>query len=210
MSLGSKIGFTLLFYIIRIYSWTLRFNAVYLSDEFNNNKKKVFAFWHGQLLPSVLFYKNTQTVGIVSKSKDGDIADFFLKKLGYKTVRGSSSRGGSEALMNAANLMEKGFNAAVTVDGPKGPKFSVKPGVMYLAKKTRGEIIPVVCSVKWYKRFSSWDNFILPAPFSKINIYFGKNVQVAESMDRETINSEIKTLRKEMLELTRVYSKDFL
>lgn len=210
MSLGSKVALTLLFFIIRIYSWTLRFNAVYLSDEFNNNKKKVFAVWHGQLLPLVLFYKNTGTVAIVSKSKDGDIADFFLKRLDYKTVRGSSSRGGNEALMNAAALMENGLNAAVTVDGPKGPKFSVKPGVIYLAKKACGEIIPVICSVKWYKRFSSWDNFILPAPFSKINIYFGEKIQVAEVMDRETINYEATVLREKMLELTRVYSKDFL
>ncbi|TYB34061.1 MAG: lysophospholipid acyltransferase family protein [Flexistipes sinusarabici] len=210
MSFGTKLGLTLLFFIIRIYSWTLRFNAVYLSDEFDNNKKKVFAIWHGHLLPLVLYYKNTQTMTIVSKSKDGDIADFFLKKLGYKTVRGSSSRGGSEALMNAANLMGSGLDAAVTIDGPKGPKFSVKPGVIYLAKKAGGEIIPVVCSVKWYKKFRSWDNFILPAPFSKINIYFGENMQVAEPMDRETIKYETEVLREKMLELTRVYSKDFL
>lgn len=210
MSLGTKIGLTLLFYIIRIYAWTLRFNFIYLSDDFYNDKKKVIAIWHGQLLPLLLSYKNAQIVTIVSKSKDGDIADFFLKKLGYKTVRGSSSRGGTEALMNAANLIESGLDAAVTIDGPKGPKYSVKPGVIYLAKKARGEIIPVVCSVKWYKRFNSWDNFILPAPFSKINIYIGKNLQVTESMDRETINSETSILRKKMLELTSVYSKDFL
>lgn len=210
MSFLKKAAFTLLFYVLRVYSLTLRFNAVYLSEDINNDKKKVYAVWHGQLLPLVLFYKSMQTVTIVSKSKDGDIADFFLKKLGYITVRGSSSKGGSEALMNAAALMEEGRNTAVTVDGPKGPKFSVKPGVLYLAKKSGSDIIPVVCNIKRYKRFNSWDNFILPAPFSKINIYFGNSLQVGESLDKETIKSEIKILREKMLGLTLVYSKDFL
>lgn len=206
-----KIGLSALLFLLKLYARTLRFQAVYPENYKGRESGNIFAIWHGHMLPLVLFYRYRNTVTIVSKSKDGDIADYFLSRLGYITARGSSSKGGSESLLRAASLMKNSSSdAAVTVDGPKGPKFSVKPGAIYLAKKTSGILVPVVCKVKYYKKFNSWDNFILPIPFSKIYIYFGEGIFFDNGSDSKVSSEEINTVRQKMLELTRAHFKDFL
>jgi len=206
-----KIGLSVLLFLLKLYARTLRFQAVYPENYKGRESGNIFAIWHGQMLPLVLFYRYRNTVTIVSKSKDGDIADYFLSRLGYITARGSSSKGGSESLLRAAYLMKNSSSdAAVTVDGPKGPKFSVKPGAIYLAKKTSGILVPAVCKVKYYKKFNSWDNFILPIPFSKIYIYFGEGLSFDNGSDSKVSSEEINTVRQKMLELTRAHFKDFI
>jgi hypothetical protein len=206
-----KAGLSLLFFLVKLYGKTLRFETIYPENYKGRDSGNVFAIWHGHLLPLVLFYKYRNTVTIVSKSKDGDIANYFLSRLGYVTARGSSSRSGSESLMKAAALMKSNStDAAVTVDGPKGPKFSVKPGVIYLAKKNSGVLVPAVCKVNFYKKFKSWDNFILPMPFSKIYIYFGEGISYENDSENKVSREEVDILREKMLELTRDYFEDFL
>ncbi len=206
-----KAGLSILFFLLKLYGKTLRFETIYPENYKGRERGNIFAIWHGQMLPLILFYKYRNTVTIVSKSKDGDIADYFLGRFGYVTARGSSSKGGTESLLKAAYLIKKNSaDAAITVDGPKGPKLSVKPGVIYLAKKTSGVLVPAVCKVKYYKKFDSWDNFILPMPFSKIYIYFGEGISFENDSVNKVSSEEIDMVRQKMLELTRDHFEDFL
>lgn len=201
------------YFILKIYGLTLRFRFV----NFDNvaEKKKggglVFAIWHGQLLPFIFKASKFKIATVVSLSKDGEIADFLLNLFGIKTVRGSSSRGGSRALNSLRKIMnDNKLNAAITVDGPKGPRLKPKPGVVYLAKITGGEIIPLVFSTKKFYRFKSWDGFILPYPFSEVCIIAGESISVSGDISKEYVDKSLEILEKSMVELARENFPDFL
>ncbi|MGA1862394.1 lysophospholipid acyltransferase family protein [Deferribacter thermophilus] len=195
--------------ILKLYYKTLRYELVNrdVVDKLRGKKEQiVFAIFHGQLLPFVYLHKGEQIVTIVSESKDGEIADFFLKKFGFQTVRGSSSRGGVKAVIGAKRLMGDIYNAAITVDGPKGPIYEVKPGVIYLAKKKNKPIIPAVAICNKYKQFNSWDKFILPFPFSKIKIIYGEPIYFSKHLDDDLLEKDRLFLQSRMLELLHANS----
>jgi lysophospholipid acyltransferase (LPLAT)-like uncharacterized protein len=109
---------------------------------------------------------------MISRSKDGDLLAPFVKSMGHEVVRASSSRGASAGLMEMVELMEKeNCHGAMAVDGPKGPVYKAKPGVLYLAKKADNIIVPVLGNTKRFYRFNSWDKFIMPKPFAKIDLH---------------------------------------
>lgn len=207
-----KLFLRICYIILKIYGSTLRFRF----HNFDNIKKQggdklVFAIWHGQLLPFIFEGSKFNMSTVVSLSKDGEIASFFLNLFGIKTARGSSSRGGSNALNTLRKMMnENNLNAAVTIDGPKGPRLKPKPGVVYLAKITGQKIVPLIFSVKKYHRFKSWDGFILPYPFSKIDIIAGEVINVSDDVLKESIDKSLEILESSMLKLTRENFPDFL
>ena len=147
---------------------------------------------------------------LASLSKEGEMITQILKRLGYKVARGSSTRGGIRALVGIKRYMKSGYDAAFTVDGPKGPKYSVKPGVIIAAKQNDGVIIPVFMKCKRTKRFNSWDKLLLPLPFSKIDVTFAQPIQLSTSTDVETVERERAEFEKYMLECTNVYSPDII
>lgn len=192
------------YHILKYYYKTLRYELVN-RDVVDSLRKRgeqiVFAIFHGQLFPFVNLHKHEKIVTIVSESKDGDIADYFLKKFGFQTVRGSSSRGGVKAVIGAKRLMGEEYDAAITVDGPKGPIYEVKPGVIYLAKKKLRPIVPAIAKCYKYKQFKSWDRFVLPYPFSKIKIVYGEPIYFSKNMDETLLEQDRLFLQKRMLEL---------
>ncbi|KAA0257762.1 DUF374 domain-containing protein [Deferribacter autotrophicus] len=192
------------YYFLKGYYKTLKYeiyNGEIVSNLRKEKKQIIFAIFHGQLFPFVYLHRNEGIVTIVSESKDGEIADFFLKKFGFQTVRGSSTRGGVKAVIGAKRRMGDNFDAAVTVDGPKGPRFEVKPGVIYLAKKKTNFVVPAVCKCEKYKEFNSWDRFILPYPFSKVKIMYGEPIYFSKSIDDSLMEKDRNFLQKRMLEL---------
>lgn len=207
-----KLILRICYFVLKIYGFSLRFrfrNFDYIKND--GSDRLVFAIWHGQLLPFIFKGSNFNMSTVVSLSKDGEIASFFLKLFGIKTARGSSSRGGSNALNILRKIMnEKNLNATITIDGPKGPRLRPKPGAVYLAKITGGKIVPLVFWVKRYHRFKSWDGFILPYPFSKIDIIAGDVINVSEDVSKESIDKSLEVLENSMLKLTRENFPDFL
>lgn len=200
-----KVLLRICYIVLRIYGLTLRFRFHNFDNiEKQRGDKLVFAIWHGQLLPFIFEGSKFNISTVVSLSKDGEIGSFILNLFGIKTVRGSSSRGGSNALNTLRKMMnENKLNAAITVDGPKGPRLKPKPGVIYLAKITGKKIIPLIFSVKKYHRLKSWDGFIFPYPFSKIDIIAGEVLNVSDDVSKESIDKSLEILESSMLKLTR-------
>ncbi len=174
----------------------------------------IMALWHGELFPAIAFGHtiNVRPVTFVSQSKDGEFIARVLEKMGHVTVRGSSTRGGVKALLQAKRIMERDHRRAVfTIDGPKGPRHKSKDGVIFLAQRARAKIVPLRVFPKWRKIFEkSWDRFILPSPFTPCPVYLGEPMQVTEEkLTPDVIARERKRLEERMLALGKENSREF-
>lgn len=175
--------------ILRILSRTIRWKKRY---EFSKDKGKIYALWHGHALGLALFALDRNIVVLVSRFMDGEIATRILHGLGFDTVRGSSEeglkkekKGGRTAVLKLIELLKEGRNVAITVDGPKGPPFKVKNGVIFLAKKTGAKIIPVAVKFEKYIQLKTWDRLIIPYPFTKGEVVLGEEIEVSPNANEE-------------------------
>jgi len=151
----------------------------------------IYASWHSQLAFMIYVLRNKDISGLVSRSKDGEYAARLLRKFGFNTVRGSTSRGAAQSVMELIDRGRQGFPLAITPDGPKGPRRKVQQGVVYLAQKTGMPIMPVGVRLSSKITFNSWDNFELPLPFGKAEVIYGAPVKVAEGDQLETKAAEL-------------------
>lgn len=195
--------------IYRLWIQTLRFECNGGLDSFKalikEDKPLIIALWHGEIFP-VTGFGHTITdhlVTFVSQSKDGEVIARVLNRLGHTTVRGSSSKGGVRALLQAKRIMEKEKRMAVfTVDGPRGPRHKVKPGIIFLAQRAGAKIVVLRSYPEKAKQFKSWDRFLLPLPFTKCPICIGKPFVVTDaSLDDNVIRQEQERLEQYMLSL---------
>jgi len=181
--------------VINVLGQTLRitwYDEEYLSIAREKSPGGViYAFWHQRLLPFCFSHKNQGIRVLVSTHRDGEIIARTIERLGFGTVRGSSTRGGREALFGMISESRKGFDLAVTPDGPRGPRFSLKPGLVTIARKTGYPIVPIANAVWPRKELSSWDGFHIPFPFARCVITHGEPVFVPEDGTREMIRLDL-------------------
>ena len=145
-----------------------------MQSDLKNNRLAVFAHWHGDEMGLVFLLKRYHCSAMTSTSKDGEIMTGFIRLLGVKAARGSSTRGAVSALKGILRLAKDGFRPTFAVDGPKGPYHKVKPGALEVAKLLSCPIYPggVACSSAFVFK-KSWNKSYLPLPFSKLVIYWG-------------------------------------
>lgn len=138
--------------------------------------RAVWIFWHNRLLlvPYIRtrLKARSKTAALISMSKDGEILAAFMERFNLKPVRGSSSRRGAAALIEMMRLVESGYDVGITPDGPRGPRYSFNPGAITLAQKTGAKILPVRVHYASYWRLKSWDGFMIPKPFSRVDVTF--------------------------------------
>lgn len=127
----------------------------------------IYAFWHNRLLYLVYSHRRQNIYVMTSQSKDGEYISRTIHKFGFKTVRGSSTRGGNRAFVEMLGKLKRNMVVAITPDGPRGPANKVQPGVIYLSQKSGRPIVPLTYSVKRKKHLPSWDKFLVPFPFNK-------------------------------------------
>ncbi len=161
----------------------------------------IYAFWHNRLLYLSYLYRKKFAGVIVSQHKDGDYIAEVMKKCKLTAIRGSSTRRGLEALVEIISYIKKGFDIAFTPDGPKGPKYKIKEGVLLAALKTGFPIVPICWNAKRKIIFSSWDNFILPLPFNRFIVAYGKPIYVKSKKD---MNKKKRELHKAMMETVKI------
>ncbi len=194
MSMQERLGIWLIPRLIRIVITAL---AVTIRWEFSGNRyhpdsgeQHIFAFWHARLLMMGVGLKGCKGYTLVSSHRDGGyIADTLLLQ-GFRTIRGSSTRGGSRALIEMIRqARDEQCDFGFTPDGPKGPREIVKPGIMLLAKKTGIKIYPVMWATRRHWRItSSWDHFYIPKPFTKGVFVFGEPLMIqTDASDSDSI-----------------------
>ena len=194
-----------LYFFIRFYSLTFRFkveNEKGWKDFHEDGGAVLLCTWHQHFFGAIRHFQNYRRYEpglMISKSKDGHIIAAVAKKSGWVPVRGSSSRGGLEAMRNLITLLKKTRLAGHIVDGPRGPAGEVKAGVIRISHATDAVIVPfyVHADKAWY--FKSWDRFMLPKPFSRGTLIFDEMIKFSETTDDSEFEKQRLHLQQVML-----------
>ncbi len=133
----------------------------------------VFALWHGHLLPLTWRRRGEGITVMISEHRDGEMIARLVESWGYRTVRGSSSRGAGRALLGMVREIASGKEFAITPDGPRGPAGAVQPGVLMASQRASAPIVTIRADVSRAWRLKSWDRFIVPKPFAKVRVTYG-------------------------------------
>lgn len=149
-----------------------------------------FAHWHGDDLALLPWFGTLKATLLVSHSRDGEMLARGARFLGYHVVRGSSSRGAVGGMMALIKASRQGFHAAVTVDGPQGPRHVCKPGIVRLTQKTGVPLLPVGVAVsRAYVFEKSWNKTYLPLPLSRQVVFFGQPLSFGPQKDAEALET---------------------
>lgn len=143
----------------------------------------IYAAWHNQQLFLLYPYKGQKIAALISQSSDGEYIARLLPRFGMIAVRGSTTRGGARALIKLMQAARKGYRPMLTPDGPRGPIYTVQPGILFLAKKLGWPIIPVGTALSHKFKAGSWDKMRVPLPFGKTALTYGKAIWVKSEED---------------------------
>ncbi len=181
-------------------------------DETLGNKENfpaVYFLWHRDLLVPAFFFRNRGYRVLIGRHRDAEFISRISEKLGYRTLRGSSTRGATAAMRNIVKSLEEKQLVVITPDGPKGPPEKIKEGPLLAALKTGAPVIPVIVSYKRCYTFGSWDRFRLAFPFSGVCILLGGPVRLKGLPSRNNILKIKKTIEKKILRLEKVAKRSF-
>lgn len=163
----------------------------------------IYALWHSRFLIVPYAWRrlcktNRTATILTSASKDGDMVARAMAAFGFQSARGSSSRRGVAALVTLKKALKSGSDVCITPDGPKGPRYRMQPGTLALARSTRAPIVPVHVRFASAWRLKTWDHFVIPKPFSKVEVTFAKALDVP-SMLEEHLEEEIHSIIESIL-----------
>jgi hypothetical protein len=139
----------------------------------------VLLCWHDALLPVMWHHRHRGITAVVSEARDGQYLAVLAISLGYGLIRGSSTRGGGRALLEAIRTLQRGTPVGITPDGPQGPRRVAKPGAVAAAARTGALIVPVHAESRPAWRAGSWDAFLVPPPFALVRVAYGVPFRVA-------------------------------
>jgi len=202
--LTSKFFLGFLYRLVRFYSATFRLiveNEDQWLDYLKNGGRVLLCGWHQQFSPAIRYfskYRPYRPSLMISRSADGEIIAGVAKRTGWHTIRGSSSKGGHEALHEMIRKLKETGLAAHILDGPKGPAGVVKPGAIRIASDADAVIVPFYASADraWY--FNSWDRFMLPKPFARVILRFGKPIRCPRFDTKESFEGQRRLLQDTM------------
>ena len=157
---------------------------------------EIFCFWHQCVLPCTFYFRSTHATIIVSQSFDGELITRILELFGFRTTRGSSSRGAREGLQGLKAAIEGGGPAIFTADGPRGPIYRTKMGPVTLARMTGAPIGAFQLQPERAWIMNSWDRFLVPKPFTRIVVSWSRWTHVSADLT----NAEMEAKREELNE----------
>lgn len=177
----------------------------------------IYSFWHRAVFAGAWLWRKAGAAVMVSRSFDGEYIARTIEKLGFVAVRGSSSRGGAEALLGLKSQVEKGNAVVFTIDGPRGPKYVAKQGPVLLSCATALPMAAFYVAIEDAWVLNTWDALMIPKPFSKALVRFSKKIQVPENADDRQMSDFHRELQSALDRVTayaesnvsRVGSPDF-
>lgn len=169
------------------------------------SRRCIYAIWHSRILLPAFWHRKENASILVSNSADGEIVAQMLQQYGHSTIRGSTGKRGLRALMRQIDDMRTHIRpGVVTPDGPQGPRQRVQPGVVLLAQKTGFPIIPLAYSARKRKLFHSWDRFMLPLPWTKCVLVYGRPISIPKAIgaDSTAFTAYMRTVEDELNRVT--------
>ncbi len=192
---------------IRLICPTLRYSISWeeppASPDAIFEKRVIYSFWHRAVFPATWMWRRCGIAVMVSRSFDGEYIARIIQKFGFGAVRGSSSRGGAQALRGMMSTLETGEAVAFTIDGPRGPKYVAKPGPVRLSQMSGQPMAAfyVALSDAWILK--TWDDFMIPKPFSKALARLSAKMWVPAQADEAQANHILDTLQQALERVTR-------
>ncbi|MBN1480242.1 DUF374 domain-containing protein [candidate division KSB1 bacterium] len=204
----------LLFYIATKISWLLvlalgkmaRIRVKHVNNWYkvkNSADGLIFLLWHGKLLLLSYVHRNQNLSVMVSEHGDGEIIAQAIMRMGYRTVRGSSTRGGRKAFREMLRQLKKGEQCVVTPDGPNGPRHEVKMGALLLAQLSGAYLLPTTCAVQKPIYMNSWDRFTLWWPFSRACVLYGEPIKIPRKLSNEELEQQRRFIQDRMMALEK-------
>ena len=178
--------------MLKLLALTLRLrcvdDAVFLDP--NRRTPLMLCLWHNRLLGGTLGYSRVRHRDalplkvLTSASKDGGWLSAIAERFHMGAVRGSSSRRGAAAMLEITRCLEQGSDVAITPDGPRGPNYSIAPGVIFLAQRTGVPLVPVEIQIsrRWHIG-RKWDALWIPKPFAKVTLHYHRPHFIGEGAD---------------------------
>ncbi|MDQ3321757.1 MAG: lysophospholipid acyltransferase family protein [Acidobacteriota bacterium] len=190
------------FYVlIKLIGKTLRFEVEGLENVAQIEKRgkiPIYATWHNRIFASVYYLRNRGIVVITSQSFDGEYIARFIQRFGFGAARGSSTRGGTGALVKMIRLMRENLPMCFTVDGPKGAPYVAKTGAILLAKKSANPILPFLIAPQKFWTINSWDKLQIPKPFTRAKVFFAEPIYVPKTADEAEIENKRLELQRKL------------
>ncbi len=197
------LGPWLAYWTIKILGLTMRLEEVHPEiprSFWEKGIPGIGAFWHGRLLMMPMVYQGRKLSFLVSPHRDGQVVGKALERFGFRPILGSSTRKGFSGFKQMVKA--QGSDIAIVPDGPKGPRHQVQPGVIELAKLTGRPVVPLTFSSSKRKIFNTWDQFLLPLPFSRGVFIWGEPVHVDPDGSKAHLEEKRLLLEKRLNELT--------
>jgi lysophospholipid acyltransferase (LPLAT)-like uncharacterized protein len=166
-------------------------------------RQPIYALWHGRIMAGTLYLRDRDIVVITSENFDGEWIARVIARFGYEPARGSTSRGGSRALVQMRRAMREGRPVAFTVDGPRGPARVAQPGAAWLASATGNPILPFHVEASAYWSARSWDRHQVPRPGSTLAAVLGAPIDVERGADQTRIDAACRQLEEALADAER-------
>src|SRR5256714_8747951 len=166
-----------------------------------DNHIPIYTFWHNRVFLATYFWQRRAIVVVTSQSFDGEYIARFIKRFGYGSARGSSTRGATGAVVEMVRLMRAGCPTAFTIDGPKGPRYLAKMGAVLLAKKTGNPILPFTITPVRFWEAKSWDRFQVPKPFTRVRVDIAPPIFVPHDADEGLLEAKRHELQQALDEI---------
>jgi len=194
------------YYLLRFYLSLLRIRVIGEASAYEHYTEKgriIAAIWHQRFLPALAYvvkFRAFRPMVMISQSRDGELIARIAERLGLVPFRGSSTHGGREALMAIARGLRKNPGVIHIVDGPTGPKGVVKPGLIAMAQVSGATIFPIIVSADRAWVTGSWDQFLVPKPFSTVTIRWGEPVHVPRRLPKDRFEDLRRDVEKRLIE----------
>jgi lysophospholipid acyltransferase (LPLAT)-like uncharacterized protein len=178
------------YWLIRLIGPTLRVCVSYEegAQETLEQRPLIASFWHSCLIPATYTCRNLGVRVMSSNSYDGEYMGRIIRKFGFVAVKGSSSRNAVRALLGLRRSLEEGWTVAFTLDGPRGPRYKVKPGPVALARSSGVPLTMFHMAVDRAWVLNTWDRLMIPKPFTRVLMRFGKLIPVPKDTTDEEID----------------------
>lgn len=192
------------YFAISLISRTVRWRSEgdeHLEAIHRSGRRAIFTFWHGRIFPATYYWRNRGIVVMTSMNLDGEAIAQCIQRFGYGVARGSSSRGGLRALAQLSRDIQRGKDAAFTIDGPRGPRYVAKQGPVLLAYKSGAAILCFHISMKRRIQLRSWDEFQIPLPFTTAIVLKAPPIWVPPNATEEQLRALHEQMQKVLDEL---------
>ncbi len=177
--------------LLRLLGSTLRYSASIEGEmpPIYSGEPAIYCFWHRCLIPAAYQYRDCDIAVMTSRSGDGEYVAGIIERMGFRAVRGSSSRGALMALRGLRRELEAVHSVAFTIDGPRGPRDVAKAGPLLLASHTQLPIFCLHISLKNPWTLNTWDGFMIPKPFSRAVVQVSKAIRVPREVNEKALQA---------------------